>query len=500
MTRPARAACLLAAVAILAPPLLGQPVEPDVVAATANEGRPLVDQLQRFFGRLHPMVVHFPVALLIAAAIFELIGGRRRKQPSEAGRACLLLGAISAVVAAYFGWLNAAFEPQGRTMARAVEVHRWSGIATAGFAVIATLLSMVAASSRSPGTRTAYRYALFAAALGVSFAGHVGGTLVYGTDYALKAFDAVRKAGRKATPPTTSTTKPATSSPTPDPVADDTPPPTAGAPGAVDFERQVAPIFAAHCYECHGPDEQEGGLGLHTRAAAFGDDEDLWSIIPGSADDSILIELIELDPDDPDFMPAENDPLSPEQIALLRRWIDEGAAWPETAASPATAGANRLAGTPDDGPGDEPSVDLQVPPLPELGADERAAADEAVGFLEQNGAQVAAVGEEGALRIDFEAAGMDIGDPHLELLLPLEKLLFDVDLTGTSISDYGLTALSEMPILTALRLDRTSIGDDGIKRLGRNKALRRLHLRETRVTDDGVAWLKERLPDVTILR
>jgi mono/diheme cytochrome c family protein len=108
----------------------------------------------------------------------------------------------------------------------------------------------------------------------------------------------------------------------------------------VDFQTQVRPIFAERCYECHGPKEQEGDLRLDQRARAFPANEEYWVIRPGKPQDSELVKRIKLPKNDADVMPAEGDPLTSEQIALIERWIAEGAHWPESA-TPAAAGRTK---------------------------------------------------------------------------------------------------------------------------------------------------------------
>ena len=95
----------------------------------------------------------------------------------------------------------------------------------------------------------------------------------------------------------------------------------------VDFRRDVQPIFAAHCVGCHGPTKQKGGLRLDRKDAAL-DGGDAAAIVPGKGAESPVVELAGgADPDR--VMPPEGPRLGPEQVATLRRWIDQGADWPD---------------------------------------------------------------------------------------------------------------------------------------------------------------------------
>ncbi len=100
---------------------------------------------------------------------------------------------------------------------------------------------------------------------------------------------------------------------------------------AIDFARDIRPIFAQYCYDCHGPDAQEGGLRLHQRAAATaGGDSGQKAIVPGNPKASRLLAVI--DGSDVDLqMPPEGEALSAEQIDRITRWITAGAPWPAEA-------------------------------------------------------------------------------------------------------------------------------------------------------------------------
>ncbi len=97
---------------------------------------------------------------------------------------------------------------------------------------------------------------------------------------------------------------------------------------AVDFEKEILPIFEDNCLDCHGPDKQKSEFRIDQRAVMLlGGDSGLAALIPGDSAGSYLIEVI--DGSDPDMiMPPKGDPLSEGQVALIKQWIDEGAKWP----------------------------------------------------------------------------------------------------------------------------------------------------------------------------
>jgi len=97
---------------------------------------------------------------------------------------------------------------------------------------------------------------------------------------------------------------------------------------AVDFEKDVRPIFQRHCLKCHGPKKQESKLRLDQRASMIrGGESGEPAILPGTGAKSFLIDVVT--GKDPDLkMPPKGKPLSAREIATLRAWIDAGAKMP----------------------------------------------------------------------------------------------------------------------------------------------------------------------------
>lgn len=103
-------------------------------------------------------------------------------------------------------------------------------------------------------------------------------------------------------------------------------PPAAGR--RVDFVADIQPLLVSRCLACHGPEKQEGGLRFDRRDAALQGGDSGRSIVPGNSAESLLVKLVAgLEPGR--RMPAEGEPLSAEEIGVLRAWIDQGADWPQ---------------------------------------------------------------------------------------------------------------------------------------------------------------------------
>src|SRR5437016_9442959 len=138
---------------------------------------------------------------------------------------------------------------------------------------------------------------------------------------------------------------------------------TASAAPAPDFSRDVRPLLEQHCFKCHGPEKQKGGVRFDTKDGAFQTGESgEKAIVPGHAAGSRLIKLVS-SKDDAERMPSKGEPLSRAQIDLLRRWIDAGAQWPEGAAASGVGAGSEMIVTDEDRK-HWSYLPLKSPPLP----------------------------------------------------------------------------------------------------------------------------------------
>ena len=96
----------------------------------------------------------------------------------------------------------------------------------------------------------------------------------------------------------------------------------------VDYGREVKPIFAEHCYRCHGASQQKGELRMDTAALALKGGENGPAFKAGKSAESLMVQAIKGAHDSISRMPYKKPPLKDEQIALIAKWIDEGAKAP----------------------------------------------------------------------------------------------------------------------------------------------------------------------------
>ena len=238
-------------------------------------------------GRLHPMVLHFPIALWIVALAFEWMGKKDAVHPAWNYRIEFLLSftAVTAAAAAVFGLLlytSGAYENGSQ-----LQWHKWLG-ATVSF------LALGLVWLRKSFT-VVYKISLIAGVVVVMIAGHLGAGITHGNDFLTAPFKSKRE-------------------------------PLADIQKAQLFRDIIQPILDEKCTGCHNPNKAKGGLQLISQAAIMKGGEDGAVIIPGHPDSSMFYNYLLLPLFDEKHMPPEGKPQpDQEEIALIHWWIVNGA-------------------------------------------------------------------------------------------------------------------------------------------------------------------------------
>lgn len=261
----------------------------------------------------------------------------------------------------------------------------------------------------------------------------------------------------------------------------------AAAAGTVDFTRDIQPILVENCVKCHGPEKQKGELRLDSAEAIQAGGENGPVLVAGKPAESALCKLVSLPADHPDRMPANGDPLKPEQIALIAKWIEQGASFAVMVDSGATVPVSSSA------PEAGPAPAEQGPSLiDKLSEGLSPVPPEALEPLKQLGALALPLDmHTPLLSVNLQYAGDKVTDEALALLTPLANHITWLNLAGTSITDAGLASLANLKKLTRLHLERTPIGDAGLVNLKDLEHLEYLNLYGTKVTDAGLATLSK---------
>ncbi|MDK2759329.1 MAG: hypothetical protein KYX66_21625 [Blastomonas fulva] len=144
----------------------------------AAKNKTLGQRLVSWLGRLHTVVIHFPIALIIGAFAVELFGLWRRKPfYRDTARVMLVVGALGAIIAASLGWFAGGFYLTDRNSV--LMTHRWLGTSLALLSILLVYLAFRARREvKQP--RTAYWGLLGAMTIAIAVQGWLGGSFMHG--------------------------------------------------------------------------------------------------------------------------------------------------------------------------------------------------------------------------------------------------------------------------------------------------------------------------------
>lgn len=272
--------------------------------------------LWQFLGRLHPMMVHFPVALLVVAFIVEFFVGANRKVGLRQGIHIMLTGgALSAVLSVALGLMLAETEAYSGDL---LTWHKWTGLATAVLAVVVALLHRSMLRRDQPTASGAYRTLLITTVLGVSVAGHLGASMTHGETFLTEVLPwnssaaSIRNPGFNLTELATRRAEELT------------------AQQVADLGLEVRAILAHNCYKCHSSAKVKGDLRLDKKELIFKGGESGPVVMPGKPEESELLRRVLLPRGHDDAMPPKGEGLAKEDVEILRVWISSGALFPDS--------------------------------------------------------------------------------------------------------------------------------------------------------------------------
>lgn len=423
--------------------------------------------VQLFFGRLHPLVVHLPIGFLILAFVFNLTAYFKKLPNLQvAVPFTLLLGAISASVACLFGLL---LSETGDYNAKIIENHKFSGLAVA---TISFLLFYLTTPSFKQKVQLPAKFhtALMLALMALLFySGHQGGNLTHGSDYL--SMETLKKKDRI---------------------------PPESLEEALVFEDVIEPIFEKRCQQCHSGSKIKGELKMTSLENLLKGGKSGPAIVPGDAAKSEIFHRITLDPNEEDFMPTDGKtPLTQNEIKMIEWWITKG-----NAASRKTIAELK----PD-------------PTIESLFA-------VALGFAESENAEgITKINPDIPKTTNLEAiekareAGYTIRvmlhspmmldvklppnrsftkteiDHKLELLKPIAKNIILLNLSELALEDRQLAFLKECSNLEKLRIEKNPLGDATVEYLSELKHLKSVNFYQTGLSNIGLQKLSK-LPSI----
>jgi mono/diheme cytochrome c family protein/uncharacterized membrane protein len=476
------------------------------------------------FGPFHMVLLHLPIGALTAIWFLEfLLEKNDDKHKNQATGLLHLLLLISCGLTVVLGLSYEEFGQYGDE----IEQHEFWGLIFAGCIIATYLCYWIHRKLGKRSSKLFYMLALLAATITMVITAHQGGELVHGKGFLSKPFQEEKRqaiapapfadeSSKENTDQARIVTQPTSTSALNAPMVDaingaDRIDPITAPIAALEQTPQVADprialfetsqaIFERNCYKCHGATKQKGGYRLDEQHSInLGGKSKLPAIVPGNVEQSELMYRMLLPHDDDDAMPPEEkDPVSPQDIDLVRQWIEAGAYWPDEAELSAAASDTVKTGDAD--------TDQLIEQISRTGvkAEYNAWGDESIridlgvvgpGQLNQAIQQLSGFRNKLTWLDCSELALSSDFFQQLEQCIKLQRL----HLNGTDVTDKQLDALSQLADLNYLNLYNTQISDAGLESLHASSSLRKIFLSQTQVTANGITELKKSLPELEVV-
>ena len=411
-------------------------------------------EILQFFGRFHPVVLHFPIGFLFLGFIMQLMAQKPKFQNLQAAVGfTLVLGLISAAITTLLGyWLST----EGGYEEKLLNQHKWLGFATT------VLAGMVYLIYRSNSLKKIYLplYGITIVALMVT--GHLGGNITHGSDYLLEnAPDGIRAAA--GLPPKVKEESVV----------------LANMDEAFIYKDLIRPIIDKKCVSCHNPGKVKGELLMNTVEGLQKGGKTGATIIPGDPEKSLMAVRINLPTTEKKHMPPRGKKqLDTDEKALIEWWIEQGADFSHQV------------------------LDVEVPEKIQNILDKRIPRESAVYAMDISAASAKTIAKSKAAGIQVYPIALEspllqvsmtdqqdnIGQ-KVRLIKRLKENIVHLELSRSAITDDHIKTIAQFPNLVQLRLDGTGVTDVGLKQLAKLEHLEYLNLYNTQVTDDGIAFL-----------
>ena len=255
----------------------------------------------QFFGRLHPLFLHIPIALLVLVPVLEILGSKyKRAHLTQTTEFVLGIATVATCITSIDGWLLAwSGGYSGTTVSR----HLLAGTLLTGLCICAFFL-------RKINTGIIYKIVITLCLLDLVWTSDLGGALSHGdtflTEYMPSSMRSLLrlpapKPSKKSSPQTVAARK-------------------------TYYSEKIVPLFEAKCVSCHGSQKVKGKLRLDSYEAIMKGGEDGSIVTPWVVSKSELYRRVILPPEDDEAMPGGGKPpLKPEEIKIIERWISAGA-------------------------------------------------------------------------------------------------------------------------------------------------------------------------------
>ncbi|MFT3704103.1 MAG: FN3 associated domain-containing protein [Agriterribacter sp.] len=388
-------------------------------------------------GRMHPLLLHFPIVLLILAVLLELLGFKRNNTTDDVyrklSRIFLLSGALLSGITVIMGLFLSHEEGYG---GETLQWHKWTGVFVFFLGSIVYWLRNRRWYKRPVAWASA---AVTIVALIIT--GHYGATLSHGEDFIMEPIIANRQA------------------------------PVVPVDQALIFDHVVQPILQKKCASCHNPSKLKGELSLIDSAAIRKGGKSGKLFVPGSPDVSLLLERVHLPLEEEKHMPPSGKPqLTKEEAMLLALWIKEDARF----------SGKVIALPPDD------SLRLMataiLKPVEVEKFDFSAADEKTIAKLNTDYRTIAPIAKESpALDVNiYNSSAYTV--KQIQELDEIKKQVVSLCLNKMPVKDEDLTVVSQFENLRRLDLNFTDVTSKGLDALLSLKHLKELSLSGSKIT------------------
>ena len=251
-----------------------------------------------FLGRLHVLALHLPIGILYIVILMEFLA-RMPRFAALRSTATFLWGAaaVTAIITVVMGLMHAS---EGGFTGESLQRHRFLGIL---IAVASTAIWVFRARGFNAYQKLQPVTGVFMLLL-VALTGHYGGNMTHGSTYLVEYAPAVLKrlTGEEVREKASSAAE------------------------ADVFVDVVQPMLELRCGSCHGEDTRKGSLSFATYELLMEGGEMFPAVVPKDLMQSELYARVMLPATSDDYMPKEGKtPLSADQIAIIKWWIEAGA-------------------------------------------------------------------------------------------------------------------------------------------------------------------------------
>ncbi len=393
----------------------------------------LLEQLFQLFGRLHPMMLHAPIGLLIGLVIIEILSVVSKKPLAREVR--IWMAWLVALTAAGSIVTGLVLRQEGGYGSDTADWHQWLGISLGVCCLIAALVQQF-------GKVAWYRLMLAAVAVLAIPVGHYGASLTHGSDFLTEVFSP--KANKGIEPTVTMRV------------------------GTSEYATVIAPILEMRCVGCHNEKKSKGNLRLDTPEGIEAGGDLGAVLVAMKPQESEIVVRLKLPLDDEDHMPPKAKP-QPEakEIEAIESWIARGASFTE----PAGAGVDVAAAN-------KPQAPAGPEPL-------KNADPAAVEALQTALVHVSPISQgSNLLLVDFAAVANKIDDAEFARLVePIAANVEQLNAARTKISDASMSVVAKMKRLKKLDVAFTAITEAGVAHLLKDQPIEEMVIAKSMVGD-----------------